>query len=289
MSHTGNPRAPQIHPSDAPQESVGAVVSDSLAAESIKSGGAFSENENANIMSVKGSNSTFNTTDTSGATALHSAPDGATREKQDALGLGSDQKGVTGVKYDAASNKDFSGVHNQDGYVGGGERTGSGYQTKTGGTASGATGDSFADGGAGITGSSATKTTGISSGSGHSGQGVGKTDTTDTNTTSASASSRTDPDTAPNYAATVAGNIRSEGELKPKGANLTEGDIPKTKTFTGNVGGDKDPGRLAEQGFQKVSAENAASAGEKRYGGSGNSEDIGTGGQYDVLQTERAP
>ena len=107
-------------------------------------------------------------------------------------------------------------------------------------------------------------------------------------TTSTSTSSSSGAEKAPNYAAAAAGNIRSEGELKPKGENLTEGDIPQTKTFTGDVGGPNDPGRVALQGFQKVSAQNAASAGSEHHAGSGNSADVNTGNKFDVLESERA-
>lgn len=316
MSFAANPRAD--NPQEGGREAIGAVTSDSLAAQSMREGGGFSENENAHEMGVKGSNSTFNTTDTSGATALHPARDGATREKQDAMGLGADEKGVTGLKYpDAAGQPRFDGAHSDQGFAAGPGNSSSGYNTTTGGTYSGASGDSFVDGGAGITGSSSAKTSGISSGSGSTAQGSSQTDTTsysgggnggsgnhrNTNPSSAGrgdgplvtggagedfgTASRPGQDTAPNYAATISGAIQSEGQYKPKGSNLTEGDIPQTKTFTGDVGGQHDPGRAAEQGFQKVSAENSASAGPPKYSGSG--QDSSTGGQFDALKTERAP
>jgi len=300
MSYADNPRA--NNPQQGGQEPTGAVTSDSLAAESIRQGGGFSENDNAYVQGVKGSNSTFNTTDSSGATALHPARDGATREKQDALGLGADEKGASGLKYpDAAGQPDFDGTHSTQGYVGGPGNSSSGYNTTTGGTYSGDTGDSFADGGAGLTGLSSTKTSAISSGSGFAGQESGQTESSSNSSggrgdsslvsggtgEDSSTSGRSGQDTAPNYAGTVSGAIHSEGQYKPKGSNLTEGDIPETKTFTGNVGGQYDPGRLAEQDFGKTNADNTVSAGQPHYGGSG--QDSSTGGQYDVLSSERAP
>ena len=297
MSYADPARAKQPHPDEAAQESTGAVASDSLAAESIKAGGEFAENDNAHVSSVKGSNSTFNTTDTSGATVLHAAADGNARVKQDAQGLGSDEKGVSGLKYpEAAGQPQFEGTVSDQGYTGASTADNSGsYDTKSRGTSSGATGDSFADGGA-ATGSSSTKDSAISSGSkataqssgqtstGATGQSSGQTDTSKSSYASAAQSGgNSSADTAPNYAAT----IRSEGELKPKGKNLHEGDIPETKTFTGDVGGQHDPGRVAEQEFTKVSAENSVSAGQPKYAGSG--QDSSTGGQYDVLSSERAP
>merc|ERR1711939_518110 len=60
MSFTANSRAPQIHPSNAPQEPTGQVASDSLAAESLKNQGGFAENAHAAASSVSGSSSTLN-------------------------------------------------------------------------------------------------------------------------------------------------------------------------------------------------------------------------------------
>lgn len=300
-STAANPRA--NNPQQGGQEATGAVTSDSLAAQSMKEGGGFSENENAHVMGVKGSNSTLNTTDTSGATALHPATDNSTREKQDALAQGSDVKGASGLKYpDAAGQAQFDGVHSSQGYAGGPGNSSSGPNTTTGGTYSGASGDSFAAGGAGLTGSSSGKDSNISSGSAALNQGSGQQGTTSSSTggngnsssgnsssgqTSSGQTSSGSADTAPNYAASVSGAIHSEGQFKPKGANLTEGgDVPETGTFTGNVGGQYDPGRVAEQTFQKNAADDTISAGAPKHAGSG--ADSSTGGQYDVLSSERA-
>ncbi|KAK5086534.1 hypothetical protein LTS08_004157 [Lithohypha guttulata] len=302
MSFAGNPKANQPHPSEAPQESTGAVAKDSLAAESMKSGGAFSENENAAVMAVSGSNSTLNTTDTSGATALPPAIDGNERERQQAKGAGSDEKGVTGLKLESAGKAEFSGTHDQEGYSGGPTSTSSAPKTTQGGLPSGATGDSFADGGAGLTSSSSGNTSEISSGPQSSSQvsaqkSSASGSSTSAGTTSGSAGSAgssgntgntgSSAGTAPNYAATVSGAIRSEGEQKPKGQNLTEGDIPQTKTFTGDVGGQHDPGRVAEQTFNKTSAEGVAAAGNLQHPGSG--ADVSTDNKFDVLDAERVP
>ncbi|RDW82180.1 hypothetical protein BP6252_03292 [Coleophoma cylindrospora] len=61
-------------------ESAGAVASDSLAAESDRAGGGFSENRNSEALGVQGSNSTFANTNTSGATKLDPARDAESRE-----------------------------------------------------------------------------------------------------------------------------------------------------------------------------------------------------------------
>jgi len=67
------------------QEGAGAVASDSLAAESTRAGGGFSENRNSEPQGVKGSNSTFANENTSGATRLDPASDAEARlAKEDA-------------------------------------------------------------------------------------------------------------------------------------------------------------------------------------------------------------
>jgi hypothetical protein len=290
MSFAANPRAPGNPPSkdDVPQESTGPVASDSLAAESLKSGGDFAEGD-AVPLSQKGSGSTFNTTDTSGATTLHPAASGATREKQDAMGLGSDEKGAAGVKYpDAAGTPQFTGTHNLDGYAGGpsSDKTSSGYTTQPAGAS---------DFGATTTTSSSSGTesaTQIKS-SANTDQPPGTitpSDQTSTGTSGATGPSagtgvRPAVDNAPTYAARVSGAISNEDELKPKGTNLTEGDIPQTKTFTGDVGGQHDPGRAAEQGFEKITA--GAGQGGGMRGGEGGGEKTGEN-PFGVLGSERA-
>ena len=284
MSTAANPRADHVHPSDAAQESTGAVASDSLAAESIKAGEGFSENDNAAISGVKGANSTLNTTDTSGASVLPAARDGAQRAQKQAKGLGSDERGTTGATLDTLGQAEFSGTHSSEGYAGGPTETGVSSSTTSGGNLpSGATGDSFADG------SAPSSTGGVSSGSSaiksSSGSlGGGQTTTSSSSSYSGGGSSA---GTAPNYAATVSGALRPEGEDQPKGKDLTEGTIPETKTFTGDVGGVHDPGRLATKDFTKVGPGNAASSGATG-GQSGDSGAEFTGGQYDVLSSERA-
>lgn len=292
MSYAGEPKAPKPDPSAAPQEPTGPVASDSLAAESNRAGGGFSENENIAQLSVKGGQSTLANTDTSGATVLHAAVDGAAREKQDAKGLGADEKGSAGgLKYPDAEVPEFTGTHSQEGYVGG---TSADELRAEGSTVAqsfaGATGDSFADGGAGL-GSSSGGDNDVSSSSATSGSastskvtsssGTAASPAPGTGAAPVGASGSIDTaDEAPNYAATVSGALRPEGEDQPKGENLTEGGIPETKTFTGNVGGDKDPGRLAEQKFEQINANTASGAGAGKTGDNEN--------PFEVLESERA-
>ena len=60
----------------------------------------------------------------------------------------------------------------------------------------------------------------------------------------------------------------------PKGKGLTEGGFEggdyKNASFNGEIGGRKDPGRLAEEGFQRKNADTGGMAGmPKQMGGSG--------------------
>ena len=261
-STAANPRAPQPNQKDPnlQQEPSGAVASDSVAAESLKSGGAFADNDNAEAMGVKGASSTLNNQDTSGATTLPPAADGSAREGGD-----------SGEQYQAGQAQ-FSGSHNLDGYTGGpsadraaqfeetGQRTGE-YQTSQ--SASGQSPSGGTSGGDTMSGGTSDQSTTVG---GTSDQGV---------TGSSNSSS---VDTAPN----AYGHFRTEGEMKPKGTNLTEGNIPETKTFTGDVGGPHDPGRLAEQSMQAANADTAGSGGARQYQTGGNT------GQFDVLNSERA-
>lgn len=315
MSHSANPNAPQTHPSDAAREATGPVAADSLAAESLRSSGGFAENENAAAMAVKGSQSTLNTTDTQAATALRPAESGAARERQDALaGAGADEKGTTGLKLDALEKPEFGGTHNLLGYTGGPTGGGSGGGGSGSATASGANvkagdsdfGASGVSSGGGDQVDSNIRSTG-SDFSGSGGGGAGKSSSSAATATSSSAtntaSSSTGPtagtgvrphvDAAPNYTGAVTGSMLPEGTFKPKGQNLEDASvtqsIPQTKTFTGDVGGVNDPGRLAERKFEGKNTDpntelsKADGQGESQEGGSGASQ-----GQYDVLESERA-
>ena len=269
MSYAPNSQATGNPPSgdDIPQESTGPIAADSLAAESLKQDGDFAQGD-AVPSSVKGASSTFANTDTSGATALHPAPSGAVRERQDEAGLGSDEKGAAGLKYpDAAGLPTFSGTTTSQGYSGGpsSDRASDGYNTQAAGAS---------DFGSTALGSSES-TSEIKSSA--------NTEEVPGSVTAAPSTTGVRPfvDAAPNYTGRVSGAIQGEGYGKPKGQGLTEGDVPETKTFTGDVGGPNDPGRLAERGFEQA---NAASA-------EGVARDYTQGGDnpYDTLQSsERA-
>ena len=103
---------------DPIKEGTGAIASDSLAAESARSGGALSSEQ---PMSVSGSKSTLNNTDTSGATTLPPTRDAEGRGDDD---VSDSIKGPGGVKYaeGLGGQGTFSGQHSEGGYVGGPSR-----------------------------------------------------------------------------------------------------------------------------------------------------------------------
>ncbi|EXJ90842.1 hypothetical protein A1O1_03947 [Capronia coronata CBS 617.96] len=286
MTISLNPRAPKPDYENAPREATGPIAADSLAAESLSSKGGFSENTGAAAQSVRGAQSTFANTDTSGAHVLHPAPSGAVREKQDALSAGADEKGTTGLKLDAAGKPNFDGVHNADGYYGGAGDKGqplSQGSVRAGDSDFGATTFSSRD-----TVNPEIRSTGSDF----------DNDNTSGGGFSSSTGVRPHVDAAPGYVSNVTGEARPDGTYKPKGSNLDDADvsgsIPKTKTFTGNVGGQYDPGRVAEREFEgrntgvetELSSSGVAGGRQRQQGSSGA---VGEqGGQYGVLESERA-
>ena len=239
------------------QEPTGPIASDSLAAESLESGGAFARNDHATAMGVKGASSTLANDDTSGARRLAPAADAEDREAGDLAQNDSSVMGNSGLKYpEGAGHAEFSGNHNLEGYTGGpssarGATAKGEYSTGLGSTKGGT-------GGAGHT-----------SGETHRSQAAGA------------------GTTAPTYAARTAGTLRSEGELKPRGSNLHEGLEGKEirGTHTGDVGGPHDPGREAEGRFEKMNANVAAGGG----GGGGPRQDhLDSENPYAALNSERA-
>ncbi|KAJ6120775.1 hypothetical protein N7523_005055 [Penicillium sp. IBT 18751x] len=91
-------------------EPSGPVANDSLAAQSVRQGGAFSENRGAEPIGVSGSKSTLNNTNTSSATELPSAPVGGLREDRERQEKYPEALGGQG---------NFPGAHSQAGYAGG--------------------------------------------------------------------------------------------------------------------------------------------------------------------------
>ncbi|KAL8942909.1 MAG: hypothetical protein Q9216_001384 [Gyalolechia sp. 2 TL-2023] len=230
------------------REGAGPIASDSLAAESTRSGGAFAANRGSAPQSVSGSSSTFNTTDTSGARELAPAPDAAEREAKEAWQEVPDEaRGTSGQKYpEGAGTVDFAGSHNADGYAGGSvaaqqEVGGSGY------TPSGMRGGAAP---AGATGGEDT------------------------------ASSKAEA--APGYVASVKSDPAQTG--KPHGKNITEGgfesDDSKNASFGAEIGSKDDPGRAATEQFQTTAQTSAGGKGARQGQVTGD-------GQYDTLETEQ--
>ncbi|KAI9882139.1 MAG: hypothetical protein M1823_006116 [Watsoniomyces obsoletus] len=289
------------------QEGAGPVTSDSLAAESTRSGGGFAANRDAQPLSVKGANSTFNTTDTSAARELPPAAHGADRPDRDDVLL------QTG-----------SGAQRQGGHEGSGSGPGSQQhsgssqvQQATSGTATGSDSSpqshnrrseghgEHATSGSGPGGSSGHHDQHHSKGHGSSGHdskhehehankkqpgwtvgsplapqdtGVGrrlkKGDLDD--------EMSHEPDVAPTYVSTDVTNRATH--QKPKGKNLKEGDIPDdapNASFTAEIGSKDDPGRLAEQKMGLHTAESALDAGHGPR-----QKKIQAEGQYDALNPD---
>ena len=316
MSSAANPRAPKPEDVGIAREPTGAIAADSLAAESLRDKGGFSENTNATAMSVKGNQSTLNTTDTSGATALPPAADSTEREKSDAQAQGADVKGVTGFKYpEGAGKAEFSGHHSHEGYAGGASKTAGQASSTSGATGASDFGASTISSSTGGPDASQIRSGGAAT-QGASSSGPGNDSATQNTSSSSSGASgdigsgssasgpaagtgvRPQVDQAPNYAASVTGAAMPEGTFKPKGANLDDADksdsIPKTKTFTGAIGTVNDPGRLAERDFigrnddpvAQLGGEQGTEGGQVRQ--QGKESQGGDKGKFGVLESERA-
>lgn len=104
--------------------------------------------------------------------------------------------------------------------------------------------------------------------------------------TSAQTSSGSSAAAAPSYVSSVVSQAAKSG--KPHGKNITEGgfdsDPSKNASFTSDIGGKDDPGRAAENQFQRQTLEsgNDAAPGVPRQKG------VSDDGQFDVLETEQS-
>ena len=246
QQHTSDPEAYQ----NPISEGAGAVASDSLAAESTRSGGAFAENKNSEPLKQSGSNSTFNNTDTSGARKLDPAPDAAEREAKEAWQEVPDEaRGPAGQKYpEGAGNVNFAGSHNADGTYSGGS---TGAQREV-------------------------------DGSGYTPTGIRGGAAPGTDDDTGNATSSADARQAPGYVASVVSEAAQTG--KPKGKNITEGgfesDDTKNASFTTDIGAKDDPARAAEEQFQTTAQTSAGGKGAPQG-------EVTKDGQYDVLDTDQ--
>ena len=266
MQNTTDPRAKQEL-----QEGAGAVASDSLAAESVRSGGGFGENRDSEPLAVKGSNSTFANTDTSGAVTLK--PTASASERDSA----NDSTGNTKYPESTGGQGQFPGGHNADGYSGGSTRA---KQEMSSGSGSGAynTQSGTSDK------SSESTQTDKSSLPAQGGAGSSERD----NSTSASSGNTgaddSHVDTAPSYVNPVIAQPDSNTG-KPHGKNLHdvtdtgfEDDNGKDVNKLADVDSEDHPSRKAIQDFQSTNASNP---------GSGPTQKKGTEeGGYDTLNSE---
>ena len=95
------------------------------------------------------------------------------------------------------------------------------------------------------------------------------------------ASHSTSADPAPSYVA----NLTTANVGKPKGKNLTEGGFEddngkNNASYNADVGSEDDPGRVAQQGFQKLNAATAGSSAGPQE------QSISREGTYDALGAE---
>ncbi|KAI9802979.1 MAG: hypothetical protein M1825_002212 [Sarcosagium campestre] len=238
-------------------EGAGPVLSDSLAAESTRSGGEFSENRGAEPLGVSSKSSTANTTDTSNATKLDAAPDAEARKDQEDERVNDDIKGPGGSKYAErlGGQGEFSGAHSDHGYAGDPTSTRPAGQTEK-------------------------LTAGESSTERYQGESTRGAVNTTGRSGDDSGSTPQNVDVAPGY---IHKNFL---EQKPKGTNLQEGgfesDDTKNASFNSEIGSEQDPGRAAENKFQRRAAESGPDA-----GGSGPRQKNITGDtHYDSLGSE---
>ncbi|OJJ73555.1 hypothetical protein ASPBRDRAFT_41242 [Aspergillus brasiliensis CBS 101740] len=209
------------------QEPSGPITNDSLAAESATQGGAFSQNRGAQPMGVSAGQSTVRNTDTSAATKLESNADTQGKYPEGLGGQGN-----------------YPGAHvPESGYVGGPTAA-----QKELGIGQGQYPAS----------QKLSQQQQSSSSGGRSGGGGGGASYSQQQPAPASGSgqrSQYNAGAAPSYVHDVTGRL---GDSKPKGTNLKEGDIPDdapNASWTTDIGSENDPGRLAQGGFQRKTAE----------------------------------
>lgn len=199
-------------------------------------------------MAAKGSQSTLNNTDISAATTLAPAADAQQRDANEAK---------TALQETSSSTEESSGAKPD----------------------SGSSGAKPASGSSGVKTDSSTSNQQESSNS-HS-TGGNSDDSTGAQTSSGSSAAA-----APSYVSSVVSEAAKSG--KPHGKNITEGgfdsDPSKNASFTSDIGGEDDPGRAAENQFQRQTLEsgNDAAPGVPRQKG------VSHDGQFDVLETEQS-
>ncbi|MCJ1428929.1 hypothetical protein MMC29_006840 [Sticta canariensis] len=281
------------------KEGPGPVAPDSLAAESVRDGGAFSDNRDGGVSE---SSSNLVNTEFSSATTLAPTPDATEREAKATWQDTADElKGPGGQKYPegVGGQGEFPGSHNADGYSGGSTKAKQELLSKaedSQGTRASGGSDEHGNGGSDTNtlGNTGRGTSSEYPSENPSGTTDEKTErqTSEHNPTSEDISRSSgeppssDVPVAPGYIASVTAQPTQSG--KPKGKNLTEGGFDDTDdsaannaSFTADIGTENDPGRMAEHGFQRT---NAAVAG----GGGPRQSEVTGKGQYDVLEGEQS-
>ncbi|PYH28236.1 uncharacterized protein BO87DRAFT_381474 [Aspergillus neoniger CBS 115656] len=209
------------------QEPSGPITNDSLAAESATQGGAFSQNRGAQPMGVSAGQSTVRNTDTSAATKLESNADTGGRYPEGLGGQGNypgahlPESGYVGGPTAAQKELDIG-----QGQYPASQKLSQQQQSSGGGRSGGASYSQQQP---------PPQQPAQASGSGYS--------------------SQYNAGAAPSYVHDVTGSL---SDSKPKGANLKEGDIPDdapNASWTTDIGSENDPGRLAQGGFQRKTAE----------------------------------
>lgn len=258
-STAANSRAPLPKPKDPnlPHEPTGPIASDSLAAESLKSGGTFAANKHVEPLGVKDASSTLNVTDTSGAKELKPAPDASHRN-------GGDKK----FKYPEDAGKSaFAGPHSEHGYVGGPLRDRA-TQDET-------------------QGEDATKQASSSSGNSGGGNGGGETTHDSGSDHHHNNSGNNHPHPIIEPAPTAFGKFWRASDLKPKGKNIhEEADLPEdAQPVTDDVGGPNDPAYITEKEWliRNADASRGGAGGPRQY------ETEKSPGPYSVLDPESTP
>jgi len=210
-------------------EPSGPVANDSLAAESVRHGGAYTDNWGAEPMGVSGHQSTLKNSDTSSASTLPSAPGGSMRE---------DRQRQTKYPETLGGQGNFPGRHMPEtGYTGGPTEAKKQMGLHTGEYPASE--------------KIAGEQTAAASGSGYQ------------SNSNQSNSNQSNPYQSNPY--------QGNPHQKPKGKNLTEGGFESTDrnnaSFNSEIGSEQDPGRAAEQKFQRYVAESGNDVGGPRQKG----------------------
>ncbi|KAL3468018.1 hypothetical protein BJX64DRAFT_282904 [Aspergillus heterothallicus] len=209
------------------QEPSGPVVGDSLAAESFNHGGAYSENRGANPLGVTGKNTTTNVTDTSAAREIPSAANARERDEPSTKQRYPDALG---------GQAEYPGTHvPETGYVGGS--------------------------------TAAKKDLGVGQKEYHASEKLTQSSNkpSQSQQQSTGAGARASGSGYQTRSATAAQQKQQQYSTAAAGQGSGhQGDFPSdpkyNASFNSEIGSEDDPGRLAEQKFQRREAETVAGA-----------------------------